>query len=110
MTTAQETYTVAGVEAAYGITLTARDKMLVDLRDELYFGSWGNMTGDLRDRQKARPYVWKIHDPIAQDLKRIPQLQELETEMGENLATVIDAIEAADGELPKPGKKVLSRV
>jgi hypothetical protein len=84
--------------------------MLVDLRDELYFGSWETMVGDLRDRQKARPYVWKIHDPIAQDLTRIPELLGLECEMGENLATVIDAIEEAGEELPKPGKKVLSRV
>jgi len=110
MTAVQESYTIAGVEAAHGITLTTRDKMLVQLRDELYRGSWSRMTADLNDRYKSRPFVYKIHDPIAQDLDRIPELKFLEDRTEENLAIVIATIEIAGETLPKPAKKVLSRV
>ncbi|MBV8878465.1 MAG: hypothetical protein JO332_00740, partial [Planctomycetaceae bacterium] len=40
--------------------LSPDEKTLVTLRDELYGGSWDQMLGDLRDRLKGKPYIFKL--------------------------------------------------
>ena len=43
-------------------SLTADERMLIALRDELYGGSWDQMLKDLQERLKGRPYIFKLAD------------------------------------------------
>lgn len=66
--------------------LSLDEKTLVALRDELYGGSWDQMQGDLRDRLKGRPYIFKLVNRIQVDLDRIDTLVEYEKKHKVNLA------------------------
>ena len=71
-------------------SLTTQDKMLITLRDELYFGSWDRMETDLKDRLKGRPYIFKLVNRIEEDLKRIEKLRGYEGKHSINLAEHIE--------------------
>lgn len=75
-------------------SLTTQDKMLITLRDELYFGSWERMEADLRDRLKGRPYIFKLVNRIEEDLKRIEKLKAYESQHGINLSDYLEESEA----------------
>jgi len=66
--------------------LTPDEKTLVTLRDELYGGSWDQMLGDLRDRLKGKPYIFKLVNRIQDDIARIEKLSEYEKKHKINLA------------------------
>lgn len=68
------------------IELTAEERVLVKLRDELYEGSWDEMTRDLEARRDNKPYVFKMASRVADDLARVSRLRKLEVENGLNLA------------------------
>ena len=70
----------------YCDALSADERMLVTLRDELYAGSWEQMTKDLGDRVKGRPYIFKLVTRIQDDLARIQKLRDYERKNGLNLA------------------------
>ena len=40
--------------------LTEEQRMLVDLRDVLYEGSWEDFRSDLKARQESRPHVFDV--------------------------------------------------
>ncbi|MBI5369084.1 MAG: hypothetical protein HZA54_18760 [Planctomycetes bacterium] len=65
--------------------LEEEERMLIVLRDELYGGSWDKMLGDLRDRLRGRPYIFKLVNRIKQDVARIEKLQAYEQKNGINL-------------------------
>ena len=69
----------------YYESLTAEEKMLITLRDELYGGSWGRMLKDLNDRLKGRPYIFKLVTRIKDDIKRIERLRDYEKKHKINL-------------------------
>ena|SRR3982750_1961625 len=66
--------------------LTPDEKTLVTLRDELYGGSWDQMLGDLRDRLKGKPYIFKLVNRIQDDIARIEKLSDYEKKHKINLA------------------------
>lgn len=66
-------------------SLSAEEKMLITLRDELYGGSWVRMLKDLNDRLKGRPYIFKLVARIKEDVKRIDKLQDYEKKNKINL-------------------------
>ena len=66
-------------------SLTPEEKMLITLRDELYFGSWEKMLQDLKDRLKGRPYIFKLVHRIEEDIERIEKLQQYELKESVNL-------------------------
>ncbi len=66
-------------------SLTPEERMLVVLRDELYGGSWERMLRDLRDRQRARPYLFKLVNRIHVDILRIEKLQRYDKKRDLNL-------------------------
>jgi hypothetical protein len=66
--------------------LSAAEKDLVLLRDELYGGSWDAMLSDLRNRLEGRPYVFKLARRIEEDIRLIEKLGKMEKEQGINLA------------------------
>lgn len=43
--------------------LTDEQRMLLDLRDVLYEGSWEDFRNDLKARQESRPHVFEIVPP-----------------------------------------------
>src|SRR5579871_6086853 len=70
----------------YAGGLTPDEKTLVTLRDELYSGSWEQMLGDLRDRLKGKPYIFKLVNRIQDDIARIEKLSDYEKKHKINLA------------------------
>jgi hypothetical protein len=67
-------------------SLTADERMLIALRDELYAGSWDQMLKDLQERLKGRPYIFKLATRIQDDIARIQKLRDYETKNTLNLA------------------------
>jgi len=61
---------------------------LVNLRDELYVGSWERMQQDLRDRLNGRPYIHKLVERIKDDLGRIYNIESFEIKYKVNAADI----------------------
>ena len=78
----------------YAAGLSPDEKTLVTLRDELYGGSWEQMLGDLRDRLKGKPYIFKLVNRIQDDIARIEKLSEYEKKHKINLADFLKKKEA----------------
>ena len=60
--------------------------MHVELKRELYDGSWEAMEADLKARLEGRPYVFRLAHRIEDDLQRIEALKQCEEELGVDLA------------------------
>jgi len=78
----------------YASGLSPDEKTLVTLRDELYGGSWEQMLGDLRDRLKGKPYIFKLVNRIQDDIARIERLSDYEKKHKINLAEYLKKKEA----------------
>lgn len=78
----------------YVAGLSADERTLLQLRDELYSGSWEHMLGDLRDRLKGKPYIFKLVNRIQDDISRIERLSEYEKKHRVNLADYLKKKEA----------------
>ncbi len=78
----------------FAAALSADERTLVALRDELYNGSWDLMLGDLRDRLKGKPYIFKLVNRIQDDIARIEKLAEYEKKHKVNLADYLKKKEA----------------
>jgi len=74
--------------------LSPDERTLVTLRDELYGGSWEQMLGDLRDRLKGKPYIFKLVNRIQDDIARIEKLSDYEKKHKINLAEFLKKKEA----------------
>ena len=70
----------------YCTGLSADERMLVALRDDLYEGSWDQMMRDLEDRLKGKPYIFKLVNRIQDDIQRIEKLRSYENKHRVNLA------------------------
>ncbi|MDP4012003.1 MAG: hypothetical protein Q8R00_00135 [Candidatus Nanoarchaeia archaeon] len=70
-------------------SLSEEDKMMIALRNDIYFGSWERMRFDLRDRLKTRPYIFKSNKTIEEDLIKIERLQVYELNHKVNLSDLI---------------------
>jgi len=75
-----------------GPGLTDEQRMLLDLRDVLYEGSWEDFRRDLEARQSAEPHVFEIVPPsprlqeaIARHLEVIEELEQWERQHGRRL-------------------------
>jgi hypothetical protein len=79
----------AGHEQPHGLNLTADEKDLVLLRDELYGGSWDDMLADLKNRLTGKPYIYKLVNRIQKDIEDIERLRAMEKEKGTNLRELI---------------------
>src|SRR4026207_2227537 len=74
--------------------LTPAERTLGNPRAELYGGSWDQMLGDLRDRLKGKPYIFKLVNRIQDDIARIEKLSEYEKKHKINLAEFLKKKEA----------------
>jgi hypothetical protein len=79
-------------------SLTSEHRMLVTLRDELYFGSWERMSSDLKIRLKGRPFIFKLVNRIEEDLIRIEKLAAYELRHDENLTFLIESYDIENAE------------
>lgn len=68
---------------------TPEERMLVQLRGELYKGSWIKFLDDLKEREQARPYIHSKVIRIKADIKRIETLQRYEFKNHVNLADLL---------------------
>jgi hypothetical protein len=60
--------------------LTDEQRMLLQLKRELYDGSWKAMRQDLNNRLEGKPYIFKLANRIRDDISRIEALQNFEKE------------------------------
>ena len=58
--------------------LTQEERMLLQLKTELYDGSWKAMQQDLSNRLEGKPYIFKLANRIRDDISRIESLQNFE--------------------------------
>ncbi len=70
--------------------LSDEHRMLVVLKAQLYGGTWEPMVDDLRDRLAGKPYIFKLANRIGDDIERIEQMQQFETEHKIDLADYVE--------------------
>ena len=58
--------------------LSKQEKTLLIIREELYEGSWTEMTTDLVARLEKGPHVFELSETIEADIARIQKLTEYE--------------------------------
>jgi len=66
--------------------LSDEHRMLVVLKAQLYDGTWEPMLDDLQNRLAGKPYIFKLANRIKDDIERIEEMQEFETEHNIDLA------------------------
>jgi hypothetical protein len=64
--------------------------MLVILKTQLYGGSWEPMLSDLRSRLDGKPYIFKLANRIQDDIERIEQMMQFESENSVDLARYVE--------------------
>lgn len=69
--------------------LSEEHRMLVVLKSQLYDDMWEPMLDDLRNRLSGKPYIFKLVNRIQDDIGRIEEMQEFESEHGIDLADYI---------------------
>lgn len=74
--------------------MSDEDKLLVDLRDEIYGGSWRRLKTDLADRLGGKPYVVKLAGRIQDDLDRIKKIAGYERTHGIDITDFMPRREA----------------
>ena len=70
--------------------LSDEHRMLVVLKAQLYGGTWEPMLDDLRNRLAGKPYIFKLANRIEDDIERIEQMQQFETEHKIDLADYVE--------------------
>ena len=70
--------------------LSDEQRMLVVLKAQLYGGMWEPMLDDLRGRLAGKPYIFKLANRIQDDIERIEQMSEFETEHNIDLADYVN--------------------
>lgn len=66
--------------------LEAYERVLIELRDVLYEGSWDRVLSDLRAQAAGEPYIFKFSEAIARDIAAIEKMQAYERRQKVNLA------------------------
>jgi hypothetical protein len=69
--------------------LSDEHRMLVVLKAQLYDDTWEPMLDDLRNRLSGKPYIFKLVNRIQDDIGRIEEMQEFESEHDIDLADYI---------------------
>ncbi len=64
------------------------ERVLLEVREKLYEGSWDRMASDLEARLKGEPYVYKLSQTINRDLSALRRLQAFEVQRGVDLSKI----------------------
>jgi hypothetical protein len=70
--------------------LSDEHRMLVVLKAQLYGGSWEPMLDDLKNRLAGKPYIFKLVNRINDDIERIQQMHEFESEHNVDLSDFVE--------------------
>lgn len=54
------------------------ERVLLDLKEQLYEGSWERILEDLRARMEGKPYIFKLSKTIARDVAAIERMKAYE--------------------------------
>ena len=71
--------------------LEEHEKVLVQIKEDLYAGSWERLEGDLQARLEGRPYLFKVKTGrvLQRDLEAIRRMREFEKKAGCDLAKAL---------------------
>lgn len=69
--------------------LESFERVLLDLKDQLYEGSWDRILGDLKARLENKPYMYKLGQTIARDIAAIERMRAYEMRNGVNLSSLL---------------------
>jgi hypothetical protein len=75
--------------------LGKEDRVLVNVRDQLYGGDWKELERDLAARLSGKPYIFKLASKIEEDLGRIDRLRGYEAAHGVDLGELLGKSESA---------------
>ena len=62
------------------------ERVLIEVKDTLYEGSWDRVLKDLRSRLEGKPYVFKLSQTIARDIAAIERMRAYERRHGIDLS------------------------
>lgn len=60
------------------LDLSEGEAMIVEIREDLYFGNTDNLIRDLEDRKAGRPYIFKLANRLDDDIARARGITEIE--------------------------------
>ena len=63
---------------AFVKSMEPHERILVDLKDLLYEGSWDRVVSDLTAAQEKKPYIYRLSNAIDRDLKAIERMRAYE--------------------------------
>ncbi len=69
--------------------ITKEERLLVAIRDELYDGSWDELTADLDARMNRKPVVFKLNARLEEDRARVEKLRAFEAEHSVDLRDLL---------------------
>jgi hypothetical protein len=69
--------------------LEGYERVLLDLKDQLYEGSWERILGDLKARMDNKPFIYKLSQTIARDLAAIERMKAYEMRQQVNLSALL---------------------
>ncbi len=72
--------------------LSDEHRMLVILKHQLYGGSWEPMLDDLQNRLAGKPYIFKLANRIKDDMDRIEEMRQFESEYNIDLADYVELL------------------
>ena len=70
-------------------SLAPYERVLVELKDQLYEGSWERILGDLRARLDNKPYIYKLSQTITRDLTAIERMRSYEIRQNVSLSQLL---------------------
>ncbi|HLX62555.1 MAG TPA: hypothetical protein VKX17_14860 [Planctomycetota bacterium] len=74
---------------AFVKNLEPHERVLVDLKDLLYEGSWDHVLTDLRAAKENRPHVYRLSNAIERDLRAIERMKAYETKHQVSLSALL---------------------
>jgi len=76
----------------YVARLSDEHRMLVILKRQLYGGSWEPMLDDLQNRLAGKPYIFKLANRIKDDMDRIEEMRQFESQHNIDLADYVELL------------------
>ena len=65
------------------------ERVLVDLKEHLYEGSWQRILDDLRARLDNKPYIYKLSQTISRDVAAIERMKSYEMRQKVSLSALL---------------------
>ena len=69
--------------------LESYERVLLDLKDQLYEGSWERILTDLRARLDNKPYIYKLSQTISRDVAAIERMKSYEMRQKVSLSKLL---------------------